>query len=144
MGFACRKYLAAADDTIYRLANSEFDRMLRDPACHRIPQFAGQRVRMADVIVELVEREPIAVVRTTFAMLTFDDKGRVDPTQLSKQQFALAEVALAPAVGALRPNETVVDATRQSVAQEGSWAPSGVLARAIDDAALGRRRCLRL
>lgn len=107
MGFSCRRYLVAADNTIYRLANSEFDRMLRNLACHRIPQFAGQRVRMADVIAELVAREPIAVVRKTFAMFTFDDKGRVDPTQLSKKQIALAEVALAPAVGALCPNETV-------------------------------------
>ncbi len=46
MGFSCWRYLVAADDTIGRLANSEFDRMLKDAACHRIPQFAGQRVWM--------------------------------------------------------------------------------------------------
>ncbi len=76
MGFSFKRYLVAVDDTLYRLANTTFDRMLRDPASHLFPVFAGQRVRMADVVVELVGREPACVVRTTFAVLTFDDEGQ--------------------------------------------------------------------
>ena len=31
MGYAFHRYLVAMDDTIYRMANTAFDRMLRDP-----------------------------------------------------------------------------------------------------------------
>ena len=144
MGFSFKRYLVAVDDTLYRLANTTFDRMLRDPANHRFPVFAGQRVRMADVVVELVGREPACVVRATFAVLTFDDEGRLDASKFGKQQFALAETALAPVFAVPDSNETVVDATHRFVAQGGAWAPSKPLARAIDDAALGRRKCPRL
>jgi len=73
MGFSFQRYLVAVDDTLYRPANTTFDRMLRDPANHRLPVFAGQRVRMADVVVEFVGREPACVVRTTFAVLRARD-----------------------------------------------------------------------
>jgi hypothetical protein len=144
MGFSCQRYLVARDETLNRLAYAKFDRMLRDPAHHLMPQFAGQRVRTAEVIVELVGREPVAVVRTTFAILTFDGAGRIVPSKLRKQQFALAELALAPVLAPSRSTKTVVDATHRFVAKGGSWAPSSSLARAIDDTALGRQRGRRL
>jgi hypothetical protein len=144
MGFSCQRHFVARDETIYRLAYAKLDRMLRDPARHLMPLFAGQRVRTAEVIVELIGRTPVAVVGTTFAVLTFDGKGRIVPSKLRKQQFALAELALAPVLAPSRSTETVVDATHRFVAQGGSWAPSNSLARAIDDTALGRRNCRRL
>jgi hypothetical protein len=49
---------------------------------------------MVDVIVELVARDSVRVVRSTFAILTFDAKGRLDPGRLEDQQCAL--VVLAP------------------------------------------------
>ncbi|MBC8752811.1 hypothetical protein [Paraburkholderia sp. WC7.3b] len=76
MGFSSRTFLLAPDDTLWRLATSKFDRMLRDPASHRLPAFAGQRARMANVVVELVASEPVRVIRTTYAVLAFDAEGR--------------------------------------------------------------------
>jgi hypothetical protein len=119
MGFSCQRYLVAGDETIYRLAYTKFDRMLRDPVHHLMPLFAGQRVRTAEVIVELVGRVPVAVVRTTFAILTFDGEGRIVPSKLRRQQFALAELALAPGLATSRSTETVIDATSRFVAQGG-------------------------
>ena len=52
MGLACRRSLLDRDDTLWRLSTTKFERMLRDPANHCLPVFAGQRARMADVIVE--------------------------------------------------------------------------------------------
>ena len=141
MGLSCRRFLIARDDTFGRLANSTFDRMLRDPAGHRLPVFAGQRVRMADVIVELVARDPVRVVRSTFAILTFDDEGCIDTARFDRHQLALAESALEPVFAVPDRNDTIVDAAHRFIAQGGSWAPSSRLARAIDDAALGRLRC---
>ncbi len=41
MGFSYRTYLITEDDRIWRLAHAKFDRMLRDPAKHRLPVFAA-------------------------------------------------------------------------------------------------------
>jgi len=141
MGLSCRRFLIAHDGTLFRFANTKFDRMLRDPAAHRLPLFTGQRVRMAEVMVELFNRHPARVVRKTFAVLTFDEEGRLDSGRFSKQQFALAETAMVPALGASCAKETVVDAAARFVAHGGSWTPSRTLARIIDQAALGRLEC---
>jgi hypothetical protein len=137
MSLCSRRFLIADDGTLCRLANTRFDRMLRDPASHRLPYLAGQRVRMASVVVEVVDRIPVRVVRSTFAMLTIDDDGRIDTSKFVRQQFALAETALAPVLAASESNDSVIDATSRFVAQGGSWAPSHALMRAIEDAALG-------
>ena len=46
-------------------------RILRDPTRHRCPRFAGQRVRSAEIAVELMDGQPIQVVRSSFNILTF-------------------------------------------------------------------------
>jgi hypothetical protein len=146
MGFSCRTFLIARDDTLWRLSSTKFDRMLRDPAGHCLPDFAGQRARMASVVVELVARNPVRVVRSTFSILTFDAEGRIDPSRFEKQQFALAESVFAPvfAVFADDSNQTVVDATSRFIAHGGQWVPSRGLARVIDQTALGQRQCRHL
>jgi len=144
MGFASRTFLVAHDDRLGLLASAAFDRMLRDPASHRLPQFAGQRVRMASIIVELDRGQPVRVVRRTFAVLSFDEEGGLDPGRFGRQQAALAETALAPGLGESGGAGKLVEAASRFVAQGGTWTPSGDLARAIDRAAMGYERCQRL
>ena len=62
-------------DSIYRLEVARFGQMLDTPRAHRFPQFAGHRVRSAEVVVELEERRPTRVVRMTHCVLTFDQAG---------------------------------------------------------------------
>ena len=144
MGLSCRRFLIAGDDRIYRVPNTTFDRMLRDPANHRLPIFAGQRVCMADLIVELANRGPQRIIRSTFAVLAFDDSGGVDTARFDGQQFALAESALAPVFAGAEREDNVVDAAHRFVAHGGAWIPSTGLGRAIEDAAMGRLPCRRL
>jgi len=143
MGFSCRTFLIARDDTLWRLSSTKFDRMLRDPARNCLPDFAGQRARMASVVVELVARKPVRVARNTFSILTFNAEGCIDPGRFEKQQFALAESVFAPVftVFADDSNQTIVDATSRFIAQGGQWVPSRAMARVIDQTALGQRRC---
>jgi hypothetical protein len=146
MGFSCRMLLIARDDTVWRLSGTTFDRMLRDPASHCLPIFAGQRARMAEVIVELVAGDPVRVVRNTFSILAFDAEGRIDLGGFEKQQFALVESVVSPVFRVFDQSrdQTVVDSTSRFIAQGGRWVPSAALARAIEEAALGQRRCRRL
>ena len=145
MGLSCRRFVIGPDNAFWRLPATKFDRLLRDPAKHRLSIFAGQRVRMADVIVELVDRHPVRVVRSTFSILAFDANGCLEASKFERQQFARAESAIGPVLSRFDSSrKTVVDATARFVAQGGQWTPSSALARAVDDAALGRRSCLRL
>lgn len=144
MGYSYLRYLIAMDDTIFRMANTAFDRMLQHPTTYRLPELAGQRVRTTEVVVGLVGREPAAVVHTSFAVLVFDHAGRVDANRYRKQQYARVETALAPAFADPDRDGKVVDAASQFIAQGGAWSPSVALARALADTALGRQRCPRL
>ena len=146
MGFSCRTFLIAYDDTLWRLSSTKFDRMLRDPTGYCLPVFAGQRARMASVVVELATRNPVRVVRNTFSILIFDAEGRLDSTRFEKQQFALAESVVAPVFAVFDDdrNQTIVDATSRFIAQGGQWIPSRALARVIDQTGLGQRQCRRL
>jgi len=67
MGLSSRVFLLDQDDGLYRMPNATFEQMLRDPTSHRIPRFAGARVRMTDVVVELLDRQLIRVIWITFA-----------------------------------------------------------------------------
>ena len=144
MGYSYQRYLVARDDAIYRMASAAFDRMLRDPARFRVRELAGQRVRSAEVVVVLQDREPVAVVRTSFSVLAFDAAGHLDIGRLRTQQQARIEAVLAPVLGNPSRDEKIVEADTRFIAQGGTWTPSKPLARAIDDAALGRRKCPRL
>jgi hypothetical protein len=144
MGLASRIFLLDQDDRIYRLPNAKFEQMLRDPTSHRIPRFAGARVRMTDVVVELEEREPIRVVRTTFSILTFDGEGCFDASAFGQHQRAHFELAFGPPISESERAPTIVDAASRFVSQGGRWTPSSILARRIDQAALGRVKCPRL
>ncbi len=144
MGYSYQRYLVAMDDTLYRMANTAFERVLSEPTRYRVPELACQRVRTVEVVVELAGREPVAVVRQAFAVLAIDAAGRVDLARLRKQQYARIETALAPVFSDPHRDEKIVDAGEQFIAQGGTWTPSPSLARAIDDAALGRQRCPRL
>ena len=86
MGFSVRLLVIDQSDNIYRLEVARFGQMLDTPRSHRFPQFAGQRVRSAEVVVELKQRRPIRVVRMTHTVLTFDQAGYLDAETLHRQQ----------------------------------------------------------
>ena len=145
MSFSPRTFIVGPDDTLYRLANAKFFRMVDDPESHRLERFAGQRVRMAEAIVEVRDRAPVAVVRLIYEMLGFDEEGRFDRAAFIRQNAALAELAMSPVIPRLDAEETaVVDAGSRFVARGGSWKPTPTLERVILRAALDQTPCKRL
>ena len=145
MNLSSRRFLIAQDGVLYRLADTTFNRMLRDPGSQAFPVLAGQRVRMASLIVELICGAPVRVVRSTFATLSFDGDGRVDSGIFTRQQWALAESAVDPALVGTKHDEKVLDAATRFIAQGGRWRPSASLARTINEAALVEQvHCRRL
>jgi hypothetical protein len=117
MGLSQRIFLVAAEDRLLRLPGAKFDRMLREPALHRLAQFAGQRVKMASITVELVAGEPVRVVRRSFAVLDFDRHGALDIDRFGRQQAARFEAWLAPEFGETSRAARVTEAASRFVAQ---------------------------
>jgi len=144
MGISCRMFLLDQDDSLYRLSSAKFNQMLRDPTSCRLTRFAGARVRMTNVAVELLDRQPIRVVWNTFGFLAFDDDGYFDSGTFDHHQRARAELAWAPLAAEPKGAAIIVDATTRFVAQGGRWKPTRTLQRLIDEAALGRVKCPRL
>lgn len=138
MGLSSRMFLLDKDDKLYRLPNSRYEQMLQDPVSSPLTLFASQRIRMADLLVELLNRQPIRIVRSTYGIFTFNADGCFDPNTFKRQQWARAEQALAPLSIEVGGTSTVVDAKTRFVAQGGNWTPSPALAYRIGDAALER------
>ena len=143
MGLSFRMFLLDQDDGLYRLAGTKFEKILRNPTSCRLPRFAGTRVRMTDVAVELWKRKPVRVVWIAFGFLSFDRDGFFDSPAFKRHQRARAELGLAQPIAA-GSSGTIVDAANRFVAQGGLWAPSRTLQRRIDAAALGQITCTRL
>jgi hypothetical protein len=102
-----------------------------------MPALAGQRVRMAEILVQLAERRSIRVLRRVYYVVSFDDAGRLDTTRFQEQQWALAESALDRAFTVPGDDSHVLDAASRFIAQGGRWRPSNDLAQRIVHAALG-------
>jgi hypothetical protein len=135
-------------DCIYRLDVSRFDQMREDPKARPLRQFAGERMRGAEAVVELLRRKPVRIVRTTFSILTFDQMGCFDTEAYERHQFGRF-AASRPSSLAELPESTevrtgVLDARYRFDDRGGRWTPSAILLRSIEDTSLGKISVRRL
>ncbi|MCV2367010.1 hypothetical protein [Roseateles oligotrophus] len=144
MGLSSRLFLLSTGDTSHALANTAFMRMLRREEVARVPGFAGQRVRQASIVVDMVNGSPLRMVHWTFCILDIDVDGFLDVERLSAQQFARVADLLEPAKLSQGQESPVIDAARRFVARGGSWEPDERLLRRIEAAALGQVSCPRV
>jgi len=141
MGLSSRRFVVTRDGVLYRISNAKFERMMRHPDDERLPLFSGQRVRSAELEIELFDREPYRVCRETFSILQFDCDGRVDVYRHDQHQIALVNLVLAPIFGSNKASRNVLDATDKFVAEGGAWTPSDLLRDQIENAALDLLVC---
>ena len=144
MSLSSKLFLLSADDTLYALTTTAFMRMLRREDVARIPDFAGQRVRQASIVVQVVNGTPSRMVHWTFSILDIDADGLLDVERLSTQQFARVDDPFEPARPAQGKGGPIIDAARRFVARGGSWEPDNRLLRHIEAAALSQVRCPRV
>ncbi len=142
MRMALRHFLLDREGALYRLPSAALDRMLQIPTRHRLPRLAGQRVRSAEVAVEMMNGRPLRVVRSVFNMLTFKSDGTLVPPLRDRHVRARAELALA--LGAPARHAGIAEASTRFVARGGQWTPSAAVVRRIEQVALGRQKCPRI
>ena len=139
MHVALRHFLLDRQGALYRLPNATLDHLLQAPTRHRLPRFAGQRVRSAEVAVEMVDGQPAQVLRCVFNMVVFKPDGSLVPPVQDRHVRARAELALALAPPA--HNTRVAEAGTRFLARGGLWKPPAALVRRIEHAAMGRVKC---
>jgi hypothetical protein len=144
MGLSSKLFLLSADDTVHALSNAAFMRMLRRESVDRIPEFAGQRVRQASIVVAVVNGAPMQIVRCTFAILDIDEHGVLDVERWNAQQFARVGDPFAPERPDRGSMHQVFDAASRFIARGGSWEPDQALLRRIEEAALLKLSCPRV
>src|SRR5258708_34602214 len=121
MRLGLRYFLVDREGLRYRLPSATLDRMQQVGSRLRFPRLAGQRVRSAEVAVEMINCRSVRVIRSVFYMLTFKSDGTLLPTQQDRHARARVELALARAPGARRAG--VTEARRRLVAQCGQCTP---------------------
>lgn len=141
MGLALRLLVVDQSDHIYRLGIAKFDEMSRNPRGNPYPEFATQRIRAAEAVVELVNRKAVGLVRMTFDILTFDQSGCFSRETFERQQFSRFEAGILPSLRPADLRSQVVEASSLFTSRGGRWVPSETLERALQDAALGRVKC---
>ena len=92
MKLSSKLFLLSTDDTLHALASTAFMRMLRQEDSARVPDFAGQRVRQASVVVQVVDGTPSRLVHSTFSILNIKADGFLDVERLNTQQIARLDV----------------------------------------------------
>ena len=144
MSFSTRVFILDQANSLYRLPGRWFFQMLREPSSRPVPRFAGQRVRFADAIVELIDRKPVYIDRVVCGYLKFDQHGVLDYQDFSKREAAKFSAFLDAHIldkDPSRKSQKIVKAADRFTAAGGSWTPSSGLNAAICAAALGQRRC---
>jgi hypothetical protein len=138
-------FLLSTDGRLHSLASTAFMRMLRQEDMARIPDFAGQRVRQASVVVQVVDGTPFRMVHSTFSILDIKADGLLDVERLNTQQIARLDLRFdSSSPGDEVAGGPVIDATQRFVARGGSWEPDARLLRCIEAAALGQVSCPRV
>ena len=142
-----RFVLVNSNDEVVRLPQARFQRMLSCPLRDSLPEFAGQRVRAAEVVVQLENRRPVYVCRVVYHYLHFGQKGEFDYDRYMKDEVTVMEAG-SPHFD-LKPHDPkVIEAAQRFAARRRDhsvwWRPSPELEEAIMEAALDDRKCRRL
>ena len=107
-------FFVSDDETVCRLPAVRYDRLRRDPSA-RLVEYANQRVRVVEVVVECIDRTPMRLqIHSTF-FLSFDATGALDHEQLLRGTRGYVEVAMAP------PTDTAARFLRRRLDHQHRW-----------------------
>jgi hypothetical protein len=136
MGLGVRVFFVENEGRVKRISLKRFQRLIDSGNVERLPEYAGQRLRIADVILEVKGRKPVAIERIDRAILVFDGTGRVDRGQEQKQ--GRLAVASLPWPMPESNEKSVIDArsrfAKKLIAHEYSWRLTPDVEEAIERA----------
>ena len=143
MSIGIRVLLVDDDDSIKRLPLTRYERLFRRDPNEQLLQYAGKRVRFAEVAVELEERKPVRIIKVVYGILPFDSEGRIDTAEYEKEMRLSAEMM--PPILADRLSPKIVDAkhkfAKKRFNDQFRWEPTYQIEKSIVEAIFvkGRR-----
>lgn len=144
---AGRYFLVTDEDEIIRLSNARFERLYSNPPKDKLAEFAGQRVRWAEIIVELENRKPSKVLRTVYGYLHFNSDRCLNGDRFMEDAAVVVNSGL-PNIFVEEESYNVINAQQEFAKRQRDhsvwWKPTPKLERNILDAALDQFEYRRL
>lgn len=141
MGISLRIFFINEDDSIQHFALARYERLHERDSKERLPEYAGKRVRYALVVLDLVDREPIEILRIQYSFLDFDSEGRIDPDEGRKEARLAFEIL--PPLPIMRNPWEAVEARRcipkKRHDDKNKWLPTPEIEKEIVDAVFGKK-----
>ncbi len=126
MGFGLRIFFIDENDKINRIPASRFKRIRNRNPKETLSEHKNSRIRYAEVILELENRQPISIARIVYGYLQIDSEGKVDKEFLEKE--GQVAVSMMPSIPFPGESETVVYArdrfAKKRFNDEFTWTPS--------------------
>ncbi|MFP4351151.1 MAG: hypothetical protein ACLFQY_22930, partial [Desulfococcaceae bacterium] len=138
MGFSIKSFLVNEDDTFKQLTTVQHKKLFEKDATIRLPEYKNTRVRCVEIVVELVNRNPVEIVHASYSYFQFDAQGGIDQAYVDEMNRVIAEMM----GGFPSPNdpENLINAAdrfaRKRFREKFTWEPSEELERALFDRAL--------
>ena len=137
MGYGVR-YLLCHDGEIIKLSRARFERFHQQGVAE-FPEYAGEVLDMAELIVRLEHREPVAVVHQSYFRVKITAEGTLDQ-EFADQYLAFAVARLAPASPS--SNGSVIQASEvfreRALRAKVTWVPNPALRQRLLEVVLGR------
>ena len=140
MGISLRVYLVNDDDSIHRFTLTRYERFLsRDPN-ERLTQYAGKRVRYILMVVDLLNREPVEILRVQYSYLYLDSEGLINPAKREEEVRLYFEIF--PPEPIIRypwqDNEPERSLPKKCHDDKYKWTPTPKIETAIVEAVFGK------
>jgi len=126
-------------NVITRVPVQRFERLFLGDPDEAMPEYAGQRLRCAYVLVEIEKRKPVRILRVDYVILPFGPDGRMAEDGRRRRDALVGEIA-----GGLvaRVSGTVADfgphLARRQYQSEFKWQPTPEQAETVGSLALAR------
>jgi len=106
MGVAIRHLLIDQNDEVLSLDNRLFGKLWANAPEAVFPQFAGCRMRMAKLLVQLHHRRAVAVLQVNYSYAHFDGEGRFHKNKALQHAAFKMEAAMGDISRGLLSSET--------------------------------------
>jgi hypothetical protein len=137
MGYSVR-YCLCHEGEIIKITRARFERFQQQGVAE-FAEYPGEVLDMAELIVRLEHREPVAVVHQSYFRVKVTPEGTLDQ-EFADQYLAFAVTRLEPASPS--SNGSVIQAgevfRERALRAKVTWAPSPSLRRKLVDVVLGR------
>jgi transposase len=142
VSIGCRVFILDEKNNLHRIAVKRFERLvLHHNSSESFPEFAGQRVRYAFVILEVENRKPVTVSYVDYAVLQIDDEGKLDTNE--QHRAMRLGFDMLPSFISKVVNSPVIDGnryfSRKRYEHEFRWQPSSDIKEAIVTSIFGKK-----